>query len=73
MTQNHSIKIHTRMKNSKKFLCYGTAVVLSSKKLLFIEGKITRPNFFYLINFSVSGKLFALAILRVEFGHFYSG
>jgi hypothetical protein len=39
---------------------------------IFIEGKITR-QFFYQINFSILRKLFALTILRVEFGHFYSG
>jgi hypothetical protein len=38
-----------------------------------IEGKITGPNFFYLINFSILRKLFAFAILRVEFEYFYSG
>jgi hypothetical protein len=39
---------------------------------IFIEGKITR-QFFYQINLSILRKLFALTILRVEFGHFYSG
>jgi hypothetical protein len=39
----------------------------------FVEGKITRPNFFYPINFPISQKLFALTILRIKFGHFYSG
>jgi hypothetical protein len=38
---------------------------------LYNEGKITRPIFFYRIHFSILGKLFALTILRVEFGHFY--
>jgi hypothetical protein len=38
-----------------------------------IEDKITRLNFYYRINFSLLRKLFALTILRVEFGHFYSG
>jgi hypothetical protein len=33
-----------------------------------IEGKITRPNFFYRIQFSISRKLFALTILRVSSG-----
>jgi hypothetical protein len=36
----------------------------------FIEGKITRVNFFYCINFSISRNLFALTILRVEFWTF---
>jgi hypothetical protein len=41
--------------------------------IIVIEGKITRPNFFCRINFSILRKLFALPILRVEFEHFYSG
>jgi hypothetical protein len=53
-------------------------VLLSIRKNLeiariVIEGKITRPIFFYLINFSILRKPFAFAILRVEFGRFYSG
>jgi hypothetical protein len=40
---------------------------------LYNEGKITRPTFFNRIHFSILRKLFALTILRVEFGHFYSG
>jgi hypothetical protein len=49
------------------------AVVLSSKNCkIFIEGKITGPHFLSdkIFNFT---KHFALTILRVEFGHFYSG
>jgi hypothetical protein len=38
-----------------------------------LDGKITRPNFFYRLNFSILRKLFTLKILRVQFGHFYSG
>jgi hypothetical protein len=39
----------------------------------FVEGKITRLNFFIGEVFQFFRKLFALTILRVEFGHFYSG
>jgi hypothetical protein len=46
----------------------------TGKKVRLFEGKIIRPNFFIGYNFSLLRKLFkALTILRVEFGHLYSG
>jgi hypothetical protein len=54
----------------KKFLCL---VWYKNDENLF-ESKITRPNLlFYRIHFPILRKLFALTILRIEFGHFFSG
>jgi hypothetical protein len=41
-------------------------------KRAFIKGKITRPNFFNRVHFSILRKLFALTILRVEFFKTYN-
>jgi hypothetical protein len=39
----------------------------------FIAGKITKPNFFIGYIFQFYENFFALTVLGVEFGHFYSG